>query len=276
MNWKNNFIKEINEPENNTGPSYWFIFRDNDLLVNSLEKDRCSIPLVTDLLELNIQLPRRQYLGRYNGVRCYSAEAPPKTKAPLNMFFQHPWTLFNYMEPDFFRLAGYGFQIMKWDQTFQFCGRCGSKTRNLENERAKICDTCSLISYPRISPAVIMAVIKENKILLAKAGRFKRDMYSVLAGFVDAGETLEECVHREIKEEVNIEVENIRYFGSQPWPFPDSLMIGFISDYKSGEISCDGSEIITADWFSPDNLPNIPGKMSIAREIIDWFVEKYS
>ena len=119
--------------------------------------------------------------------------------------------------------------------------------------------------------------IKENKILLARAGRFKkRKMYSVLAGFVDPGETLEECVKREMKEEVNIEVKNIRYFGSQPWPFPDSLMIGFIADYKSGELSIDGDEIIDAGWYSPDNLPLIPGKLSIARELIDWFSESFS
>ena len=119
--------------------------------------------------------------------------------------------------------------------------------------------------------------IKENKILLARAGRFKnRKMYSVLAGFVDPGETLEECVKREIKEEVNIEEKNIRYFGSQTWPFPDSLMIGFIADYKSGELSIDGDEIIDAGWFSPDNLPGIPGKLSIARELIDWFSETFS
>ena len=119
-------------------------------------------------------------------------------------------------------------------------------------------------------------MIKENKILLAKAARWKREMYSVLAGFVEAGETLEECIRREIKEEANIEVENIKYFGSQPWPFPDSLMVGFTADYKSGELAIDKDELVDAGWFTPDNLPTVPGKFSIARELIDWFVEKYS
>ncbi len=114
--------------------------------------------------------------------------------------------------------------------------------------------------------------MKNNQILLANGTRFPSSLYSVLAGFVEPGETLEECVRREIKEEIGIEVENIRYFSSQSWPFPDSLMIGFLADYSSGEINIDQTEIRNADWFTAENLPLIPGKISIARKIIDWFV----
>jgi NAD+ diphosphatase len=277
MNTNTKFIKEINEPETISNQSFWFIFREDRLLVLSIDNEKYSIPLIKNLQELEITPTRTQYLGRYGNTCCYSAEVPGEIKPPANMLFLHLWGLYDLIDFDLFQIAGYAFHIMKWDQTSQYCGRCGTQTKNMENERAKICENCNLISYPRISPAVTAAVIKENKILLAKASRFrKRNMYSVLAGFVDPGETLEECVKREIKEEVNIEVENIKYFGSQPWPFPDSLMIGFTADYKSGELTIDGEEIIDANWFTPGNLPNIPGKLSIARELIDWFIEKFS
>ena len=130
-----------------------------------------------------------------------------------------------------------------------------------------------MIAFPRISPAVIVLVEKDGQVLLARAQRFTADFYSVLAGFVEPGETLEETVHREIEEEVGIKVRNVRYFGSQPWPFPDSLMIGFTAAYLSGEIRIDKTEIIEAGWFDPEKLPTIPGKSSIARQLIDWFIE---
>ena len=130
--------------------------------------------------------------------------------------------------------------------------------------------------FPRISPAVIVLVERGKKVLLARASRFTEDIYSVIAGFVEPGETLEETVAREIKEETGIEVKNIRYFGSQPWPFPDSLMIAFTAKYAGGEIKIDGEEIVEAKWFAADQLPNIPGKISIARSLIDWFVAKHN
>jgi len=277
MNTNTKFVKEIIEPETISNQSFWFIFREDRLLVQSIDNEKCSIPLVKNLPELEITPTRTQYLGRYGNTCCYSAEISKETKPPANMFLMHLWGLYDIIDTDLFQIAGYAFHIMKWDQTSQYCGRCGTQTKNSEKERAKICENCNLIIYPRISPAVITAITRENKILLAKAGRFRnRNMYSVLAGFVDPGETLAECVKREIKEEVDIEVENIRYFGSQPWPFPDSLMIGFTADYKSGELSIDGEEIIDAGWFTPGNLPEIPGKLSIARELIDWFIDKFS
>jgi NAD+ diphosphatase len=141
---------------------------------------------------------------------------------------------------------------------------------------AKECPCCELLIFPRISPAVIVLVERENRVLLARVKRFTSELYSVLAGFVEPGETLEEAVQREIEEEVGIRVKNIRYFGSQPWPFPDSLMIGFTAEYDSGEIEIDETEIVDAGWFDPEKLPTIPGKISIARELIDWFVEARS
>ena len=127
--------------------------------------------------------------------------------------------------------------------------------------------------FPRLAPAVIVAVTKGDKILLAHSSEWRGKLYSVLAGFVEPGETFEECVEREIMEEVGIKVKNIRYFGSRPWPFPHSLMVGFTAEYESGEITIDQVEITDAQWFTSDNLPLVPGKISIARQLIDWFVE---
>lgn len=252
--------------------SYWFVFSQNKLLVK-VENDKCSIPLLEKLDELNLFSIRAQYLGTLQGHPCYSAEVASDSNAPSGMDFSELRQLFGALEEDIFFLAGKAIQIVKWDQTHQYCGRCGTHTEELPGERAKKCPKCGFISYPRISPAVITAVLRANKILLAHNKNFAGNMYSLIAGFVEPGETLEECVQREIMEEVGIKVKNIKYFGSQPWPFPNSLMIGFLAEYESGEISVDGVEIEAADWYDIDNLPELPKKLSIARVIIDWYVK---
>ncbi len=143
---------------------------------------------------------------------------------------------------------------------------------NRKTELARICPACGFISFPRLSPAVIMSIIKEDHILLARSPRFPSGMYSTLAGFVEPGETLEEAVKREVREEVNIRIGNISYVASQPWPFPHSIMIGFSADYAGGEIEIDGDEIEDAGWFSVEDLPILPSKITIARLLIDRFV----
>jgi NAD+ diphosphatase len=142
------------------------------------------------------------------------------------------------------------------------------------DEVAKQCPQCGFVSFPRISPAIIVLVEHDGKALLARSPRFKEGLFSTLAGFVEPGETLENAVRREVKEEAGINVKNIRYFGSQPWPFPDSLMIGFTAEYACGEITVDNNEILDARWFSADNMPEIPGKISISRALIDWFLDR--
>jgi NAD+ diphosphatase len=188
------------------------------------------------------------------------------------MVFHGLRALFGRVDDRVFRLAGRAFQIMNWDRTHQFCSRCGHATRDKEDEAAKRCPECGFETFPTMAPAMIVAVTRGDKILLARAGRFPKEMYSVLAGFVEPGESLEECVRREIGEEVGVEVKNIRYFGSQAWPFPNSLMIAFTAEYGGGEIRIDEKEIVDAAWFRADNLPKIPDKISIARRLIDWFV----
>jgi NAD+ diphosphatase len=171
--------------------------------------------------------------------------------------------------------AGRAYHLLNWEKGTRFCGRCGAPTKDKEDERAKVCTACGAIVYPRISPAVITLITKGKSILLAHNAHFKAGMFSLIAGFVEPGETLEKTVAREILEEVGIEVDNIRYQGSQPWPFPDSLMLGFRAEYRSGDIKPDGIEIVEAGWFTRDTLPNLPLKGSLSRLIIEeWLAGK--
>jgi NAD+ diphosphatase len=167
--------------------------------------------------------------------------------------------------------AGRAEQIVQWDRTHQFCGRCGTPNDIHPTDRAKICPTCSLMQFPRLSPAVIVLVRREDgAALLAHGRQFPGRFFSTLAGFVEPGENLEDAVIREVLEETNIVVRDVAYFGSQPWPFPNSLMIGFTAQYESGDIVIQESEIVEAGWFYPDDLPPCPrGGMSIAGALID-------
>ncbi len=259
----------------NSSYSYWFVFCANKLLVK-VNADNFSIPYARSLEELKIAPVRTQYLGELEGHPCYSVESPSEAVASDGMSFNDLRSIYTVLGEDIFLLAGKALQIIAWDQTHQYCVQCGIKTEMLQGERAKKCPACGLVSYPRISPATITAVIKDKKILLTHNAAFRGNWFSIIAGFVEPGETLEECVKREVKEEAGIEVKNIRYFGSQPWPFPNSLMIGFVADYESGEIKVDGKEISEAGWYDVTNLPEIPSKISIAREIIDWYIQNNS
>lgn len=170
-------------------------------------------------------------------------------------------------------IAGRACQVAHFIRTHQFCGQCGQRMISITWEVAKQCNSCGHRAYPRLSPAVIMAVVKDGEVLLAQNKRNRDGAYSILAGFVEAGETLEQCVAREVMEEVGLKVKNIRYFGSQPWPFPHNMMIGFIADYAGGEIKLEPNELIDGDWYHADNLPQIPGHHTIARHIIDHVLQ---
>ncbi len=229
-------------------PAWWFVFRGDKLLVELSDK-AVTVPCATHLESLDLQAIRKQYLGRLDGRPCYSAELAASASPPKGMAFQGLRGVLGLLEDKLSWLSGCAIQIMSWDQTYQYCGRCGTTTQAKPNERAKVCPQCGLVNFPRISPAIIVAIVKGKQILLARAHRFPSGLYSVIAGFVDPGETLEECVRREIKEEVGIDVENICYFGSQSWPFPNSLMVAFTADYASGKISIDKNEVVDAGWF---------------------------
>jgi NAD+ diphosphatase len=169
---------------------------------------------------------------------------------------------------------GRAVQLVEWGRTHRFCGRCGTATERQANERSMKCPACGLLAFPRLAPAMITLVTRGDEALLARGVAFRGPMYSCLAGFVEPGESLEGAVIREVREEVGIEVGNVQYRGSQPWPFPHSLMVGFRAEWVSGDIVCDPAEILDAQWYMRDALPNIPPGISIARKLIDaWVAE---
>ena len=267
------FLTSVTPPATLPEPAWWFVFAGDNLLV-TLSENSATIPCAFDLSETGLMPVRHHYLGTLDGRPCFAADLAAGTEPPTGMQFQGLRRLWEKLDEELFLVAGRAVQIVNWDRTHQFCGRCGSPTVDKPNERAKVCAQCDLTNFPRLSPAIIVAITRGNKILLARNKRSPAGFFSVLAGFVEPGETLEECVEREVLEETGILVDHIHYFGSQPWPFPHSLMIGFTATYAGGEIAPDLTEIAEAHWFAADELPLIPGKISISRQLIDWFVNQ--
>jgi NAD+ diphosphatase len=266
------YLPENRPNHENISKAYWFVFNSDKILINVKNN---TIPFVKDLKEFNLNPMRKIYLGTLKDHPCYAAEIE-ETDYPQDWAFNDLRSVYSYLEEDIYLLAGRAIQIINWDKNHQFCGKCGTPTETMPDEMAKFCPECGFTSFTRLSPAVITAIIKDGKLLMAKHNYTRSNMYGLIAGFVEAGETLEEAVQRETQEEVGLKVKNIKYFGSQPWPFPHSLMIGFTAEYESGEIEVDGKEIAHAKWFSVNELPEMPSKISIAGELIDWHIENYS
>lgn len=267
------FISSIVPPAEQVEPAWWFAFQGDKLLVRS-RTSSISIPCLVDLEDLGLTAGRRHYLGRLAGRHSYAVELDEDIGPPAGMDFQGLRQVYGLVDDGLFALAGRALQILEWDSTNQFCSRCGSRMGIRSTERAKECPQCGLLAFPRLSPAIIVLVQRHHELLLARPYHFPPGLYSVIAGFVEPGETLEEAVVREVREEVGLAIKDIRYFGSQPWPFPHSLMIGFTAIYAAGEISRDEAEIEDAGWFRADSLPILPGKISIARKLIDWFLAR--
>ena len=255
-------------------PSYWFIFKSEQMLINP--KSSLKIPFHSDLREINLVPQMKHYMGTLDDHPCYVVEVPPETEQQDGMEFLDLRSSYDVLDEDIYLLAGRAVQIMNWDKNHRFCGKCGTETMTMEDENAKVCPECGFTSFTRISPAVITAIIKDDKILMAKHSYGLKNRYVLIAGFLEAGETLEEAVKREVMEEVGLKVKDIQYFGSQPWPFPNSLMVGFTAKYAGGEIEVDGNEIVDAKWFDPSEVSRFPSKISIASELVDWFLDNYS
>lgn len=209
------------------------------------------------------------YLGTDGDLSYYAAEIPAGATLPDGWKTSPVRDLHEVVPDRDMAYAAYAIRILDFDRSNKFCGKCGANTRPSTTERARICTACTRTIYPRISPAIIVLVKRGEEVLLARSPRFTTGVYSILAGFNEPGENLEQTVHREVGEEVGIAVKNIRYFGSEPWPFPDSLMIGFVADYAGGEIRIDPREIEEAGWFSRDHLPPTPSRTSISRALIE-------
>lgn len=244
-----------------------FVFRGDELLVN---QEDLSLP---DAWTLSSHAPSNDQVhpvGQLDGQYCQSVWLDKSAPAAEGMVFRKLRSLFGMIEEGLLAVAGRAYQIGEWARTHRFCGACGTPTQHVDGERCVKCPSCSMVAYPRISPAMMVLVKRGPDILLARHAASPAPFFTALAGFLEAGESAEDAVHREVFEEVGLKVGNVQYFGSQPWPFPHSLMIAFTADYVSGDITVDEAEIAEARWFGPDDsVPKIPHGISIASHLIN-------
>jgi len=248
-----------------------FAFRGRELLVT----EELSLPSVAQIDDHGVEAVRTQYLGRLDDRHCFSAELPKDADARDGMRYVNLHMLHATLDEITHALAGRAVQIVEWDRTHQFCGACAEPTELSKADRSRSCPSCKIPNYPRLAPAMIVAVERGNEILLARSPHFPPSILSVLAGFVEPGESAEEAVVREVFEETAIVVRDVEYFSSQAWPFPNSLMLGFRARYESGEIHVDGEEIQEAGWYKADAMPSyFPGKVSIAQWLIRDFLTR--
>lgn len=229
--------------------------------------DRSSLPTHHGFV-----MQRTLYMGTLENKHLFAGEVEAGSNPPPDYRWSHLRTLYTVLNEEHYAIAGLAMQLIHWDRTNQFCGHCGSATFSHQQERCRECPSCGQLAYPKVAPAILALVKRGKQILLARSPHAPGKFYSILAGFVDPGETLEQCVVREVLEEVGIKVKNVRYISSQPWPFSHSLMIGFSCEWESGEIQIDPSEIEDAAWFDLSHLPQLPPQLSLARMLIDQLV----
>jgi NAD+ diphosphatase len=261
------FLSKVIPPEKFDRALY-FVFHGAEILQNFDSSGQWT-PLESLKGPLQDKVVQSHYLGDLAGVACFAVEAEldPDRKDNLR-------SLFGKCDNQMFSLAGLAVQILDWYRTNKYCGRCGKETTQHDADRAMVCEDCKIHSYPRLSPSIITLVHDEKRVLLARNHRFPEGMYSTLAGFVEPGESIEETVRREVHEEVGVKVGSLEYMGSQPWPFPNSLMLGFLAEYESGDIVLQEEEIAEANWYEIDQLPGIPGNVAISRWLIDSYLAR--
>lgn len=268
------FLSKL-QPSSDVDTAFWFIFHDDQLLLAEQGQTPLELlPYIKDPTELSISTTHHNYLGEYQGKHCFTCRLtePASTSGYQLVHLRQTYPML--IDP-LFHVAGIAKQVLTWDYTHQYCGVCANPMQSAEKERTKYCATCHHFCYPRISPCVIVLIHDSEQVLLAYSPRFKKKMYSLIAGYIEPGETAEQAIHREVKEEVGIDVKNIRYYGSQPWPFPHSLMFGYFAEYAGGEIIIDHDEIADAQWFNINQLPTIPAEGSIAYKILKQFIDAY-
>lgn len=264
------FLSAVNPPTSRSAEQLWLIYRGRQIAVHP---ERGIVPGPDREAEVAASIVH--YLGRHDDLDVFAADVAASGSAPQGLEFRELFSLYGTMSEEIQKLTGRAIQVLEWDRTHRFCGSCGTETVPADAERARVCPSCRLQFFPRVAPSMIVSVERENEILLARSPRFPPKVWSVLAGFVEPGESAEDTVHREVFEETGVYVRNIRYFGSQPWPHPHSLMLGFQADYAGGDIRIDGIEITEAGWFSADETPGLfRGNFSIAQWLIRDFVAR--
>jgi len=254
---------------------YWFIFLSRNILLQEKEGTLCLPQGEEAPVELQ---PWTQVLAlpELDGQPCRAFElnAPPKEGLPAGMKTVELRSTFPLLPAEHYRMAGKAAELIYWDQNTRYCGYCGAPTA-MQTAISKRCTQCGKEIWPTVSPAIIVRITRNDQVLLVHARNFRRaDYFGLVAGFLETGETLEACVRREVMEETGLTIRNLRYFGSQPWPFPSGIMVGFTAEWESGELRLQQEELSKGGWYSRDNLPHIPDKSSIARRLIDdWLLE---
>jgi NAD+ diphosphatase len=265
---------DVSEPDD-TGGAIYCVFYGRELLLDFQSAEPC----LHDSRAVRFLAPEiavQVFLGYWQGQPCYAIELDAGT--PLDAPQLQRGSLYHLLgrvADELFSLAGSAQQLLAWARANRYCGQCGLPTGTHQRDRAMTCDPCGASVYPSIAPCVIVLVSRGEELLLARNARFPGQMFSTLAGFIEVGESVEDCLRREVREEVGVDVGDIRYFGSQPWPFPNQLMLGFFAEYSGGDIVCEDEEIAEAHWFRPDELPNIPPPHSIAGQLIRHHVSRY-
>lgn len=263
----------INQNQAEASEKLWFVFSKQQLLLT----DQLEILTEENAFIKNGTFVRQLQLD-HTGSSPFAAEITANTVLPKNLQLRDLKELYHFLPANIIALAGKASQLIEWDKAHQFCGECGSPTHVANHEHSRTCinPSCQRIFYPRISPVIIVAIERGQEILLARSPHFPPEIYSTLAGFVEPGETIEQAVHREVYEETRIKIQNLRYFASQAWPFPNSLMLGFQADYDSGDIICAENEIEEAAFFHVDKLPKtFSGNVSISQWLLNDFRKRH-
>lgn len=256
--------------------TFWFIFQRHDVLLERLADGTYTIPCAnnspitpspkTHILNVMPALPQAD-------VKTFNVT--PAT--PINES-QYEWcdlrASYYKLSHELYLKAGKCHELLYWDTSTQYCGVCGTQMV-MQTDISKRCPNCGKEVWPQLATAIIVLISKGDEVVLVHAKNFKKPFYGLIAGFVETGETLEEAVRREVKEETSLNIKNIRYYASQPWPYPCGLMIGFYADYESGDIQLQESELAYGGWFNRHNLPTIPEKLSLARMLIDHWLEQF-
>ncbi|MEY4099759.1 MAG: diphosphatase [Pseudomonadota bacterium] len=252
-----NFEPSVLPPASPTDLVWSFTFAEGQLLLPGEEGTLAPGPLMDGEV--------RHYLGRLGGLDAWVVQVGAVPDGWRQVTLR---TAMMELPAPHGGLAGRAAQLLEWDRAHRFCGVCGTPTERMEHERARQCPACKYLAYPRLTPAMMVQIWRPGEVLLARSPRFAKGTYSALAGFVEAGETIEECVAREAFEEVGVRIKDLRYYGSQSWPFPNSLMIAFTARWESGDIVPQAGEIEDAQWFPIDALPGMPPRFSISGHLI--------
>lgn len=250
---------------------YWFVFCKTDLLLERLSDGTYSVPF-----QENPPVEPKEWNTIHNitplgdiEVKTFLIDAPVVGVEGYEM--QPLRKSYQLINEALYLKAGKCQEILYWDINTKFCGVCGSPMR-METDISKRCTGCGKEIWPQLATAIICLISKGDELLLVRANNFRHNFFGLVAGFVETGESLEEAVRREVMEETGLTIKNLRYFGSQPWPYPCGLMIGFNAEYVSGELHLQRSELKEGGWFHYKHLPPIPEKLSIARQLIDSFL----